>query len=153
MKDELPNVIFDFSESCTWATCKIADRNRSQDITVVICDRKVTISDNDGVTVVDAIYCGIIIGGGRGEIIKGFIDFHHQPILFLGMDIEQLERLLTMFQQEQTGEFRLVYPFVFHSNGSRKCFPFFDAEYYDDTYNELLTQSENVYITVGETNG
>ena len=25
--------------------------------------------------------------------------------------------------------------------------------HYDDTYNELLTQSENVYITVGETNG
>ena len=73
-------------------------------------------------TVVDAIYCRIVIGGGGGEIIKGFIDFHHQPILFLGMDIEQLERLLTMFQQEQAGEFRLVYPFVLNGNGGGKSF-------------------------------
>ena len=82
------NQFLDCSKSCTWTSRKIADRNCSENLAIVIGNREITICDNDGVTVVDAIYCRIVIGGGRGEIIKGFIDFRHQPILFLGMDIQ-----------------------------------------------------------------
>ena len=113
----IPKHIFDFSETGTGTPCKIADGDCAEDIAVVVGDRKITVSNNDGAGVIDPIHGSVIVGGRCGQIVKGLIDLHHEAIFFLGMDVEQLKRLLAVFQQEQAGELRFVDPLILYNNG------------------------------------
>ena len=96
----IPKHIFDFSETGTGTAGEIADRNCAEGFAVVVGDRKITVSHNDGAGFIDPIHCSVIVGGRCGQIVKGLIDLHHEAIFFLGMDVEQLKGLLAVFQQE-----------------------------------------------------
>lgn len=82
VKQVFLNKLFDLIETSTGALRKAADDDLLYDITVIVCDGKVTLVYDEGMRVIDAIYSSAIVRGGGREVIKCFVDLHHQAVLF-----------------------------------------------------------------------